>query len=284
MKKLISVLLVAVMMLSVFALTVAAEDEVLTFSICKDADGNPLNAHLVEGKPWTFENGELYLADGKDQGYLIFDNKLNANRVEATIARDTADGKGAGDCGLVFALTDKDGDYNWWEGWDYSTNPATPTYDVGFYCLFVDGGNMIYFARCGTAACYTAETPTAWKPIWSKADQERTPIDAAKYDIKKGITIAAEWDAEGNLKAYINGDLVIETKDPNGGLTGNLYGLRMLNRNREGGRFSNIYFTSYVAGVKSKTETGDATVIVSLIALVAAMGTGIVIGKKRHFN
>lgn len=272
MKKLISVLLVAVMMLSVFALTVAAEDEipVHTYSIAKDADGNPLTGRIVEevthGKAFTFENGELYLADDKDQGYLIFDNKLNANRLEATMVRDSEDGKGAGDSGLVFCLTDNT-NYNFWEQ------------NVGFYVLFIDAGNKIYFARCGSLA-------GGWKPIWSTAEQERTPIDATKYDIKKGITIAAEWEADGTLRAYINGDLVIETKDPNGLLEGELYGIRMRQRNHttDASKASNFYFTSYIAGVKSKTETGDATVIVSLIALVAAMGTGIVIGKKRHFN
>ncbi len=278
MKKLISVLLVAVMMLSVFTLTVAADEQpVHTYSIAKDADGNPLNGYIAEevshNKAWTFENNELYLAAGCDQGYLVFTNK--ANYVEVGMAAPAAKGERISDkmCnGLVFALTDADKDWAWWEG-----------ADVHYYWLLIDEGNVLRLVEVGQLA------PAAgWKDL--VPSEERIDLDDAKnIDTTKGFKIAAEWDKDGNIKAYLNGELVYEIKDETP-LTGELYGLRMKQRYGVPEATDHLkiasgaYFTSIVAGKPAKVETGDTTVIVSLLALVAAMGTGIVIAKKRRFN
>ena len=79
-------LLVAVMLLSSFVfIAVAASSTPLTYDNCKDTSGNLLTPHLLDNKQWTYESGELYLADGEGQGYLLFDDKLDKNRVEAEI-------------------------------------------------------------------------------------------------------------------------------------------------------------------------------------------------------
>ena len=83
MKKILSILLVAVMMLSVLSLTVAADT--LTYSVAKDADGNSLNVKVVNGVEWVEENGKIKMPAGPISSFVLFDNKLATKRVEATI-------------------------------------------------------------------------------------------------------------------------------------------------------------------------------------------------------
>ncbi|MBP3333778.1 MAG: hypothetical protein J6M35_07000 [Clostridia bacterium] len=272
MKKILSILLVAVMMLSVLSLTVAADT--LTYSVAKDADGNSLNVKVVNGVEWVEENGKIKMPAGPISSFVLFDNKLATKRVEATIHPNDLHGSGDDRNGIVFALTDYDND---------STFNMDGT-DVSYYWAFISGWEgRICVLKMGKHNGWTLLSAGG---DWSKSG---TPLkDLGIENPADGVKLAAEWDNEGHIKVFVNGKLVEDITDTTGTpLTGDLYGMlvRKWGNTPEGTAFPyDAPVSSFIAGVKSKTETGDATVIVSLIALVAAMGTGIVIGKKRHFN
>ena len=68
MKKILSVLLVAVMMLSVLSLTVAADT---TYSIATDGDGNVLNPYVINNDVWVEENGGIKMPANKMFSFLL---------------------------------------------------------------------------------------------------------------------------------------------------------------------------------------------------------------------
>ena len=257
MKKFLSILLVAVMMLSVLTLTVSADT--ITYSVAKDANGNALNPYFVNENIWTEADGAMKPAQGAMENFILFDDALTANKIEATFKDLPINGDGNTRNGIVFALTDIDGDK----------------------AFAIDDASVSYYFACISG---WGEVQLIGFPGWKNYTTGGVIADAASVT-KTDATLAVEWDAEGNVKVFANGELRIE-KNVGEALTGNLYGVLMRSwANTEGGGFAHQHtVTSFVAGVATKPETGDTTVLVSIIALVAAMGTGIVIGKKRSFN
>ena len=271
MKKILSMLLVAVMIFSVLSLTVAADT---TYSIATDGDGNALNPYFVNNDVWVEENGGVKMPAGKLFSFLLFDTPLTTNRVEAKFENLTLSGSGDDRNGIAFAVTDHDGD---------ATLANEGDAGVSYYWACISGWE-------GRICVLKMGKYNGWEMIseggWGKCG---TPLAELGIDPVAGVTLAVEWDNEGHIKVFANGKLVEDITDTTGTpLTGNLYGLvtrRWANRaDSENPEAYTDTVTSFVAGVASKPETGDTTVIVSLIALVAAMGTGIVIGKKRSFN
>ncbi len=272
MKKFLSILLVAVMMLSVLSLTVAADT---TYSIATDGDGNTLNPHFVNNDVWVKENGGIKMPENKLFSFLLFDTPLTTNRVEATFEDMSLSGSGDDRNGIVFALTEHN---------PGATLSGEGDANVSFYWAYITGWGDEY-----RVAVLKMGKGGDWNMIsdggWEKCGKTFTEIGVANSGEK--VKLAAEWDNEGHIKVFVNGKLAHDITDA-APFTGNLYGVltrRWANSPDANNRAAYTdTLTSFVAGKVNKPVTGDTTVIVSLIALVAAMGTGIVIGKKRHFN
>ncbi len=272
MKKFLSILLVAVMTISVLSLTVAADT---TYSVAKDADGNTLNPYFVNNDVWVEKNGGIKMPENKLFSFLLFDTPLTTNRVEATFENMSLSGSGDDRNGIVFAFTDHN---------PGATLTGEGDANVSFYWAFITGWNNEYrvaVLKMGKGGDWNMITEGGWDKVG------KTFTELGVENSGESVKLAAEWDNEGHIKVFVNGKLVEDITDP-APFTGDLYGL--LTRrwaNRDGSENPETYtdtVTSFVAGVKSKTETGDTTVLVSIIALVATMGTGIVIAKKRRFN
>ena len=130
-KKLVSSLLVFSMIVSMFLAVTAAES--VSYSNCVDANGNPLNVKLVNGVQWVEENGELKMPAGHIASFLLFNDTLANKRIEATIYPNDLHGSADDRNGLVFALTDEDGDSSFSLG---ST-------DASYYWVFITGWGSI---------------------------------------------------------------------------------------------------------------------------------------------
>ncbi len=276
MKKLFSVMLVIAMlacMLPVFAVSAATEGQV---PIAKKTDGTVLSGAATEPnlKSWTISDTELYLDQGKDQGYFIFNDTMKEGRLEATLVKNKTNNS----CdGIVFGLSDND-NMNFWES------------GVSFYWLHIDENVNLRLTRVGDNANYT--NSGNWHDLKQGADV--VDLDDTKgMNIEDGITIAAEWDGEGHIKCYANDELIYDYDDSADPFTGSRYGVRM----KEKAVFGST-FTSIVAGypVQEPTPTpnpnpnpkpaptGDMTALAVAVATIALIGTGVIVSKKRSFN
>ena len=279
MKKILSVLLVAVMMFSILSLTVAADT---TYSIATDGDGNPLNPYVINNDVWVEGNGGIKMPENKLFSFLLFDTPLTTKRIEATFKDMSLSGSGDDRNGIVFAFTDHN---------PGATLTGEGDANVSFYWAYITGWGGEYRVAVLKMGKYEG-----WNMIsegdWAVCGKTFTEIGVENSGEK--VKLAAEWDNEGHMKVFVNGVLAHEITDPtiaNNGtpLAGNLYGVltrRWDNSTDPNANRANYTdtLTSFVAGKFTNSKTGDTTVIVSLVALVAAMGTGIVISKKRRFN
>lgn len=279
MKKLLSIALAGAMLACMLPMAVSAATEV---PIAKKADGTALSGDIVEAhlKSFTINENELSLGDC-DQGYFIFDDEMQVGRLEGTIVTNAQSGSCSG---IVFGLTDVDNDLNFWEGMDSG--------DVSFYWLMIDENNNVRLARVGANADYSNNPKNVWKDMISNSDW--VDLDNKEIDVTKGVTIAAEWDGNGNIKCYANDELIYDVTDSTP-YTGSLYGVRMKAKSQSG-----AYFTSIVAGVAEENndnqdnndnnqdetppKTGDMTTLAISVATLALIGTAVIVSKKRRFN
>ncbi|MBP3334193.1 MAG: hypothetical protein J6M35_09135 [Clostridia bacterium] len=263
MKKVISLLLVTAMMLSSFAFSfsVVAETATTIGDICKDANGNSLTPHLVNNKQWTVNaNGELYPANDWDPVFLLFDEELNANRIETRLHAPLAVGNNPAptsdsgwtyvQTGVVFALEDYDNDYSF----------RTDSNDVTFYWLRVGAWNNLTLFKIGRDAEGTT-SPLA-RQIGSAIELD--DVNALNIsDIEtKGVNIAVEWDHQGNIKVYINDFAPFVFKDESKPLSGKGYGFCTNARYATTGANPNApyscrWFTSFTAGLPTFDNCKD---------------------------
>ncbi|MGM9646581.1 MAG: hypothetical protein ACI3YH_00415 [Eubacteriales bacterium] len=186
--------------------------------------GSVVEAHA---KTWVVSDEKIYAP--KD-GILLFDQGMEEGKIEATIVTD---GSTTQCNGIIFCATDADDDCNFWSG-----------SDVIYYFLFIDEGNRLRLAIDGgynAEGVYTG--PTGWKEFVSGADQ--VDLDTAGYDVTRGVKLGVEYDDEGHVKCYINGDLIYDLTIPEDSrLPGTKFGLRLI------GEEDKTYVTSVVATVK----------------------------------
>ena len=231
-------------------ITVKGEDKV-TYENCVDGEGNPLNPYFVNGNVWTETDGVMKPAEGPMENFILFDTPLANNRVEATMNIEINGDKNTR-TGIVFAVTDIDGDGEF----------GYAAADVSYYWVFVSGLNNLGLAEMGAAE--------NWKWHANEVSLATLGIEA-----EQGITLAAEWDAEGNIKVFANGILAIEAKDATP-LTGNLYGVFMRSwANTADAGFKHPHLlTSYVAGGANTAKTENVTVTADPTEGGTVTGTG----------
>ncbi len=232
MKKTLSLLIVIAMiacMLPAFAVSAA---ESVNVPIAKTANGGQLTAWPSENKSWTVTETELSMI-GPDQGYYVFDMAVPAGKMTATVASNAA----SGSCnGIVFCLTDADNDRAFWEGGDMSC-----------YWLFVDENNKVRIAQVGQ---YNGAP--GWQDLIGGADQ--IDLDDKGIDVTKGVTLTAEWDGKGNIKAYVNGDLYYTVDDTASPMPGTLCGFRAKEKSASGFYVSSVEIEPSVIEITTAEE------------------------------
>ena len=251
-KKLVSCLLVLSMIVSMFVVVTAEEedqpeasDDSISYSNCVDANGNPLNVKVVSGAQWVEdENGAVKMPAGVESSFLLFDTPLTTNRIEATVViNDNTFGDGNHRNGIVFALTDIQGDLDFWYGGT----------DVSYYWAFVNDWACVELWEMGAHQNWASLVGGSYVDLYS--------IGA---NPEQGVTLAAEWDANGNIKVFADGTPILEANDPTP-LTGNYYGMVV---NKWGNTQPSDYQFPYNAPVTSFVA-GDAK-----LAITATAGEG----------
>ena len=238
MKKTLSLLLVIAMiscMLPAFTFGVSAAESI-NVPISKTANGWNVTGQPTENKNWTVSDTELSMI-GPDQGYYVFDNEVPAGKITATIKAEKD--KLNNDNGIFFGLTDKDNDRAFWEGDDMSC-----------YWLFVDGGGQIRLSQVGK-----------YNNPGGPWDESLVPNDGTRYNINdhgidatQGFTMSAEWDGKGNIKCYVNGQLVYTIDDTASPLTGNLCGVRIKEKAASNALFTSIVIEPAVVEITTAEE------------------------------
>ena len=209
--------------------TLTAKFEKVTYSVAVDGEGNVLNPYFVNGVTWVEEDGKLHMPFGNEQSFLLFDTPLANNRVEATLViNDTGIwGDGNRRNGIVFALTDTvgDGAFLLWDT------------DISYYWAFVDDWNCLHV--------YEMSAAQQWADLTPYVD-----LSSIGVDVKQGVTIAAEWDAQGHIKVFANGILAMDFVDETPIAAGNLYGLLVNNYGNLDANYGpyDSPATSFVAG------------------------------------
>ncbi len=214
--------------------SLTAKFEKVEYTVPEDGQGNKLNPYYINGNTWIEENGTMKPAPGTMENFIFFDNALANNRIEATFRNLPYTGEGNTRNGIVFAVTDNNDDH----------------------LTGIEDGGANYYWVCVSGY---GEVQLIGFPGW------KNYTTGGIVDITKDVTLAVEWDAEGNVKVFANGELRIE-KNVGEPLTGNLYGMLMRSyaNTEEGGFTHNILATSFVAGganevPKQVTVTVDPT-------------------------
>ena len=212
-----------------------------SYENCMDYKGNLLNPHFVNGIIWDEENGAIKVPAGSAFNFLLFDDTLETNRVEATfVISDNTNSDKDHRNGIVFGFTDIDGDLTTTSNWDT---------DISYYWAFVNDWGCLQLWEMGA---YDA---------WGAGFTGGPSVDLkATYgiDVTKGVTLAAEWDDEGHIKVYANDNLVFDVVDSTP-ITGDYYGILQFQWS-SANTLDATYVTSFVAGGKLETSNVDATV------------------------
>ena len=219
-----------------------AKFEKITYSVAVDGNENVLNPYFVNDVVWVESNGGIKMPADTLSSFLLFDNALANNRVEATIDNVTLSWSGDDRNGIVFAFTDIEGDHTW------ADNSGS---DIAYYWVCLSGTNYIELWEMGAYQ--------RWEYFANAS------VSGLGLDINEGITIAVEWDANGHIKVFANGILAIDFVDESP-LDGNLYGTLVRRySNRPGSENPETYtdiFTSFVAGGANATKDENVTITV----------------------
>ncbi|MBQ8381879.1 MAG: hypothetical protein IJX47_01605 [Clostridia bacterium] len=159
-------------------------------------------------KTWVNEDGKLYAP--KD-GILLMDKKLDEGKIELTLHRNATTRQCSG---IIFCVTDADDDCNFWAGADTIA-----------YFVFLDEGGALRFAIDGQ---YSEEGVYTGQKGWYEFV---TGVNLASkgYDVTKGVTLGVEFDNDGNVQIYVNGDLIFDVDIPEDKrLPGDGFGFRMI--------------------------------------------------------
>lgn len=189
-------------------------------------------------KVWVNDNGKFY---APQDGILLMDKKLDEGKIELKLHRRT---ERTSQCsGIVFCVTDADNDCNFWAGGDSIC-----------YFVFLDEGGALRFAIDGgyqEEGVYTGQK--GWYEFIGGGDQVN--LISAGYDVTKGVTLGVEFDNEGNVQVYVNGDLIYDVDIPeNMRLPGDGFGFRMISE------ADNSTYTSSITA-KAKCDHEETEVV-----------------------
>lgn len=151
--------------------------------------------------------GEFDSADGKITStmnsslFVVTNDRMSAGKLTATFT--SKEGSAANDNGIVFGMEENiDDNYYFWEEAGY----AAP-----YYFLFVGDNNCLILAK-------VAYGQNAWEGLTGSQ-----PVIG--YAHGGTVTVSVEFDGQGKILCYANGELLFEYTDPDGP-RGGRYGVR----------------------------------------------------------
>ncbi len=208
MKKLLTTILAAAMMLSAAIPVLAADPEV---AVAQSGD-KTLTGVTANGS-WDITDDAI-TSTGKDNNFLFTNDTADAGKITVTIDRTSA--SSTGHDGIMFCISDD------------STKLWEREVD-SYYFMFVEGGGTkIGLAKSGDGfgGWATGDFPNRYVI----PEEDQTGV----------FTLSAEWDGTGTINAYLNGEKVFTWNDPNP-LCGNRYGIRAAST---GAKFTNYVVES----------------------------------------
>lgn len=229
--------------------------------------GNKTLTGYYSGGPWKNDGSSITVTDtslvhNTWATTFIIDNDtlpLKDGSLTATVRAGNPD-KGANWLtGIVFGLESTKNVTVW----------KRSAYSPKYYTLFVDGEGKLVLAKGGVKN----EDDALEELAKSAAAVEGYVINENSVEIKVAFK---KVGSKLEIKGYANGTEMLSYTDASP-LTGSRYGFMA----RCGGSemTSLVPVNNYTA-----PQTGDMTIAVVALALVAVIGTGVVISKKRRFN
>ena len=189
-------------------------------------------------KTWVNEGGKFY---APADGILLMDQQLDEGKIELKLHRNTATRQCSG---IIFCVTDADNDCNFWAGGDSIC-----------YFVFLDEGGALRFAIDGgyrQEGVYTGQT--GWYEFVGNVgagQPAQVNLVNEGYDVAAGVTLGVEFDNEGNVQIYANGNLIYDVDIPeNMRLPGTGFGFRMISE-----ADNSTYTSSITAKAKCYHET-----------------------------
>lgn len=161
------------------------------------ANGKPLRGYNASGYFCYDEELNCLWADGDDNMMVVTNDTMEAGTLTATFL--SVPGY-INDNGIIFGLEDSE-EYEFWE------------FGPAYYFLFISDAQHLYLAKAG----FNGEA-------WTELKVTEAPVSDYTHG-ETNITITVEFDGQGTIKCYANGELLIDYFDSDP-IKGNRYGVR----------------------------------------------------------
>ena len=163
------------------------------------ANGQPIRGYNASGSFYYDEALNCMYSDNDNNMLVVTNDTMQSGTLSATFL--SAPGY-INDNGIIFGLEESmEGEYEFWE------------FGPAYYFLFISDAERLYLAKAG----YNGQA-------WTELEVTEDPVTNYTHG-ETNITITVEFDGQGSIKCYANGELLIDYVD-NDPLTGDRYGIR----------------------------------------------------------
>ena len=164
-------------------------------------NGQPMYGYNASGYFYYDEELNCMFSDSDNNMLVVTNDTMTAGTLSATFC--SAPGY-INDNGIIFGLEEiptEDEGYYFWE------------FGPAYYFLFISDAQHLYLAKAGFNGEPWTELEVTANPVTDYTHGETT------------LTITVEFDGQGTIKCYANGELLIDYFDENP-IQGNRYGIR----------------------------------------------------------
>lgn len=164
-------------------------------------NGQPMYGYNASGTFYYDEELNCMYSDEDNNMLVVTNDTMEAGTLSATFC--SAPGY-INDNGIIFGLEEiptKDEEYYFWE------------FGPAYYFLFISDAQHLYLAKAG----FNGEP-------WTELEVTASPVTDYTHG-ETTITITVEFDGQGTIKCYANGELLIDYYDSNP-IIGSYYGIR----------------------------------------------------------
>ncbi len=164
-------------------------------------NGQPMRGYNASGCFVYDEELNCLWADGDDNMMVVTNDTMAAGTLSATFCSSPGY---INDNGIIFGLEEiptEDEGYYFWE------------FGPAYYFLFISDAQHLYLAKAG----FNGEA-------WTELEVTASPVTDYMHG-ETNITITVEFDGQGTIKCYANGELLIDYYDSEP-IQGTYYGVR----------------------------------------------------------
>lgn len=164
-------------------------------------NGQPMYGYNASGCFYYDQEFNCLFADSDDNMLVVTNDTMQAGSLSATFC--SAFGS-INDNGIIFGLEEiptEDEGYYFWE------------FGPAYYFLFICDSQRLYLAKAG----YNGQP-------WTELEVTESPVTDYTHG-ETNITISVEFDGQGSIKCYANGQLLIDYYDSDP-IKGSYYGVR----------------------------------------------------------